>query len=90
MFLALWAWFVLSYPYEFLFAWTVPPARGKFRYQFMATFFICLGYLAVISYVTVTCTEKLGCILEIDDDIMGVTFLAVGTSDIRYYTLVVN
>jgi len=75
-----WIWFVLAWPYEIMFHYTVPPVNGRFKYQFFATFFISLCWLGVFTTFMVKWTEKIGCILGIEDAIMGVTFLAVGTS----------
>lgn len=75
-----WIWFVLAWPYEILFHYTIPPVRGKYKYQFFASFFISLTWLGVFTTFMVKWTEKIGCILGIEDAIMGVTFLAIGTS----------
>lgn len=75
-----WIWFVLSWPYELLFHYTIPPVKGRYKYQFFASFFISLMWLGVFTTFMVKWTEKIGCILGIEDAIMGVTFLAIGTS----------
>eukprot|EP01095_Lingulamoeba_sp_RSL-Kostka_P007787 TRINITY_DN2528_c0_g1_i1.p1 TRINITY_DN2528_c0_g1~~TRINITY_DN2528_c0_g1_i1.p1 ORF type:complete len:518 (-),score=153.97 TRINITY_DN2528_c0_g1_i1:73-1626(-) len=76
-----WIWFVLAFPYEIIFKYTVPKATGgRFKYQFFVTFFVALAWLALLTAGMVKWTEKLGCILNIPDGVMGVTFLAVGTS----------
>lgn len=75
-----WIWFVLACPYEFVFKYTVPPVRGRFPMQYLASFLLSLIWLAILSTCMVNWTEKMGCILGISDAVMGVTFLAIGTS----------
>merc|ERR1712063_97203 len=75
-----WVWFVLAWPYEFVFSYTIPPVQGKYKYQFIASFVMSLVWLAVFTALMVKWTEEIGCILGIEDAIMGVTFLALGTS----------
>jgi len=75
-----WVWFVLAWPYEFVFSYTIPPVQGRYKYQFIASFVMSLVWLAVFTTFMVKWTEKIGCILGIEDAIMGVTFLALGTS----------
>lgn len=75
-----WVWYVLAWPYEIAFYYTVPPVKGRYKYQFLASFFLSLAWLGVFSTFMVKWTEKIGCILGISDAIMGVTFLAIGTS----------
>lgn len=75
-----WIWYVLAWPYEIVFYYTVPPVKGKYKYQFLASFFMSLVWLGVFSTFMVKWTEKIGCILGVEDAIMGVTFLAIGTS----------
>jgi len=75
-----WIWYVLAWPYEILFYYTIPPVNGKYKYQFFASFFLSLTWLGIFSTFMVKWTEKIGCILGVEDAIMGVTFLAIGTS----------
>merc|ERR1712063_59871 len=75
-----WVWFVLAWPYEFVFSYTIPPTRGRYKYQFIGSFTMSLVWLAVFTALMVKWTEEIGCILGIEDAIMGVTFLALGTS----------
>jgi len=75
-----WVWFVLTWPYEFVFHYTIPPTRGRYKYQFIGSFTMSLVWLAVFTALMVKWTEEIGCILGIEDAIMGVTFLALGTS----------
>jgi Ca2+/Na+ antiporter len=60
--------------------YTIPTARGRFKHQYVATFILSLVWLGVLSYWMVSWTETIGCILNIDDAVMGVTLLAIGTS----------
>lgn len=75
-----WLWLWLALPYELTFRYTVPPVKGRFRLQFFASFAMSLFWLGVLTTGMVKWTEQLGCILGISDAVMGVTFLAVGTS----------
>jgi len=47
---------------------------------FWATFFLSLVHITWMSYFMVELMTKLGCIFHISDTVMGLTFLAMGTS----------
>jgi len=63
---------------EELFAMYEPLTCGQ-RY-YLATFTISLVWITVLSYFMVTLMEKIGCAWGISSFIMGITFLAMGTS----------
>merc|ERR1712159_146167 len=47
---------------------------------YLATFFVSLIWITILSYFMVVLMEKIGCIWGISSFIMGITFLAAGTS----------
>ena len=71
----------LSLPWNFLFKYTIPdcsdPAKEKW---YLVSFGMSVVWLAVLSYLLSDMCTRLGCIFNISSVIMGVTFLAAGTS----------
>merc|ERR1711907_420720 len=63
---------------EELFALYEPLTTGQ-RY-YLVTFFVSLIWITILSYFMVTLMEKIGCAWGISSFIMGITFLAMGTS----------
>jgi len=61
-----------------LFAMYEPLNRNQELY--LVTFFVSLFWITVLSYFMVTLMEKIGCAWGISSFIMGITFLAMGTS----------
>lgn len=61
-----------------LFALYEPLTTGQRYYLF--TFFVSLLWITILSYIMVTLMEKIGCAWGISSFIMGITFLAMGTS----------
>jgi len=47
---------------------------------YLVTFFVSLMWITILSYFMVTLMEKIGCAWGISSFIMGITFLAMGTS----------
>ncbi|XP_054759349.2 sodium/potassium/calcium exchanger 3-like [Lytechinus pictus] len=73
-------WFV-TLPICILLFFTIPDCRRKrFDRWYMATFFASVGWIAIFSYVMVWMVAYIGHTLHIPDTIMGITFLAAGTS----------
>jgi hypothetical protein len=69
------------YPYKLLFYYTIPDARlPSKKSQYGAAIFICICWLAALSYVMIFCAENLGKWLNISSSTMGLTVSAVGTS----------
>lgn len=61
--------------------YTVPDCRkSKWKNWFMVSFFMSIVWTAVFSYVMVWMVTLVGYTLGIPDSIMGITFLAAGTS----------
>jgi len=71
---------IVMFPYNFIFHWTIPPLQGRFKYQYTASFTMTIVWIGLLSMVMIKMVEKIGCILHIDDGIMGVSLLAIGAS----------
>jgi Ca2+/Na+ antiporter len=73
-------WF-LCWPILFVLFFTVPNCnKAGFEKYFMITFAMSTAWIAVFSYVMVWMVAICGYTLGIPDTIMGITFLAAGTS----------
>lgn len=74
----LWA---LSLPWYVAFTFTVPPCGDeKWKKWYLVSFLTSIAWIALISYLMVESTAKIGCILDIPSIVMGNTILAAGTS----------
>ena len=74
-------WYLIALPFIFAFYFTVPDVRNPDRQKFVyVSFFLCLAWMGVFSYFMVTWVEVIGATLGIPSVIMGLTFLAAGTS----------
>ncbi|XP_072345437.1 sodium/potassium/calcium exchanger 3-like isoform X2 [Scyliorhinus torazame] len=72
---------LLSWPLAFLLYCTVPDCtRPRWEKYFMATFICSTVWIGLFSYIMVWMVTIIGYSLEIPDVIMGITFLAAGTS----------
>ncbi|XP_078720551.1 sodium/potassium/calcium exchanger 3-like [Lampetra fluviatilis] len=79
-YLARFKWLV-SWPLALLLYLTVPNvAQPRWESWFMATFILSTLWIAIFSYVMVWMVTIIGYTLGIPDVIMGITFLAAGTS----------
>lgn len=58
---------------------TVPDCKQK-PHLFLATFFVSITWTAFFSYIMVWMVTLIGFTFGIPDSIMGITFLAAGTS----------
>eukprot|EP00596_Hydrurales_sp_CCMP1899_P008413 CAMPEP_0119051756 /NCGR_PEP_ID=MMETSP1177-20130426/73270_1 /TAXON_ID=2985 /ORGANISM="Ochromonas sp, Strain CCMP1899" /LENGTH=622 /DNA_ID=CAMNT_0007031073 /DNA_START=89 /DNA_END=1954 /DNA_ORIENTATION=- len=76
-----WFFYILTFPIVLLFWATVPDVRknGSRQYALIA-FIMSLVYMGVISYFMVDFAEIIGATAGIPSVIMGLTFLAAGTS----------
>lgn len=69
------------FPWKIVFYYTIPnPQSERFKAMYAVSFTVCLIWLAFLTYMMIAFATKLGCLLNIDDAIMGATVLAVGTS----------
>ncbi|KPP67181.1 sodium/potassium/calcium exchanger 4-like, partial [Scleropages formosus] len=72
---------LISWPVLLLLFFTVPNcAKPRWEKFFMLTFFLATLWIAVFSYIMVWMVTIIGYTLGIPDVIMGITFLAAGTS----------
>ncbi|KAI3378184.1 hypothetical protein SNEBB_004653 [Seison nebaliae] len=74
-------WWLLTFPIHIIFHYTIPDCRKeKYENWYPLTFTVTLFYIAVFSYILVWMVTILGHTFHISDSIMGITFLAAGTS----------
>lgn len=71
-------WALIAPLYASLF-YTIPDCRTK-KHLFLLTFFISIVWTAIFSYIMVWMVTMIGFTMGIPDSIMGITFLAAGTS----------
>ena len=74
-------WYIITLPFILAFYVTVPDVRqpGCHKYVYVS-FILCLAWMGIFSYFMVTWVEIIGATLGIPSVIMGLTFLAAGTS----------
>ena len=74
-------WYVVTLPFVIAFWATIPDVRmpGRQRYVYF-TFIMCLAWMGILSYFVVVWIETIGATIGIPSVIMGLTFLAFGTS----------
>ena len=70
---------VLRWPILFLLWATIPDCRRMPSLRFL-TFFVCICWIGCMSYVVAFMITVIGDTLNIPDSVMGLTFLAAGTS----------
>ena len=74
-------WYIITLPFILAFYVTVPDVRHPGRQKFVyLSFVLCLAWMGVFSYFLVEWVEIIGATLGIPSVIMGLTFLAAGTS----------
>uniref|UniRef100_A0A4W4FCP9 Sodium/calcium exchanger membrane region domain-containing protein n=1 Tax=Electrophorus electricus TaxID=8005 RepID=A0A4W4FCP9_ELEEL len=72
---------LFSWPLRFLLYYTVPSCvLPRWEHWFMVTFVVSTLWIAVFSYLMVWMVTIISFTLDIPDVIMGITFLAAGTS----------
>ncbi|XP_065051779.1 sodium/potassium/calcium exchanger 4-like [Rhopilema esculentum] len=75
------AFWLFSRPIIILLYYTIPDCKKeKWERFYLATFFMSIVWIAVFSYIMVWMVTVVGFVLGIPDVIMGITFLAAGTS----------
>ena len=80
--------FVVTLPLVLLFCYTMPDVRrpgkfalgGLYKDWYLFSFFVAIVWIGVLSYLMVWWATAIGRTLGIPDEIMGLTFLAAGTS----------
>jgi hypothetical protein len=77
-----WVWYVVTIPMVFAFVCTISDVRkpGVPRYHAYSAFVVCLAWMGLLSFYMVKGVETIGATLGVPDVIMGLTFLAAGTS----------
>ncbi|KAK2573661.1 Sodium/potassium/calcium exchanger 3 [Acropora cervicornis] len=76
-----WFLFVLSFPFVCAFTWTIPDcSEAHNRKYFLASFFMSILWIAILSFGMVTLVGRSGCILSVDKFTMGLVVIAIGTS----------
>ncbi|CAG9854869.1 unnamed protein product [Phyllotreta striolata] len=72
-------WWVITWPISFVLYLTTPDCR-KYPRLFIITFIMCIIWIGSTSYLVSWIITIIGDTLNIPDSIMGLTFLAAGTS----------
>lgn len=72
-------WWVFTWPISFLLYMTTPDCR-KYPRLFVFTFIMCIIWIGSTSYMVAWLITVIGDTLNIPDSVMGLTFLAAGTS----------
>nr|XP_023014270.1 sodium/potassium/calcium exchanger 4-like [Leptinotarsa decemlineata] len=72
-------WWVITWPISFILYLSIPDCR-KFPKLFIATFMMCIFWIGSTSYMVAWLITVIGDTLDIPDSVMGLTFLAAGTS----------
>ena len=73
--------FLINLPLQVLLVFTIPNcSQPRWKNWYVATFFLSLVWIAVFSFLMVWWAETIGTTLGIPPNIMGLTFLAAGTS----------
>eukprot|EP00297_Palpitomonas_bilix_P004522 CAMPEP_0113918324 /NCGR_PEP_ID=MMETSP0780_2-20120614/33285_1 /TAXON_ID=652834 /ORGANISM="Palpitomonas bilix" /LENGTH=681 /DNA_ID=CAMNT_0000918113 /DNA_START=267 /DNA_END=2312 /DNA_ORIENTATION=- /assembly_acc=CAM_ASM_000599 len=76
-----WFLYVLFFPFHGLFMITIPDCQApKWRKYYFLSFFMCMIWIMVLSFIMVDGANKLGICIGIDETVMGLTLLAAGTS----------
>ncbi|XP_046743685.1 sodium/potassium/calcium exchanger 4 isoform X2 [Diprion similis] len=74
------AW-ILTWPIHLVFMCTIPDCeKPRFKNWFPITFLMCIIWIGSLSYVVAWMITIIGDTLKIPDSVMGITFLAAGTS----------
>ncbi|KDR16218.1 sodium/potassium/calcium exchanger 4 isoform X2 [Zootermopsis nevadensis] len=74
------AW-LLVWPIHLVFLVTIPDCeKPRFKRWFPLTFLMCIVWIGSLSYVVAWMITIIGDTLKIPDSVMGITFLAAGTS----------
>ncbi|XP_055388898.1 sodium/potassium/calcium exchanger 4-like isoform X2 [Condylostylus longicornis] len=73
-------WLII-WPIHLLFRFVIPDCKKKrFKKLFPLTFIMCIVWIGSLSYVVAWMITIIGDTLKIPDSVMGITFLAAGTS----------
>ncbi|ODM96876.1 Sodium/potassium/calcium exchanger 5 [Orchesella cincta] len=76
-----WAEWIIGWPIKFFFVLTIPDCREqKWSKWYPVTFTMCIVWIGTLSYVVNWMMTIIGHTLRIPDSVMGLTFIAAGTS----------
>lgn len=72
---------ILTWPIHLVFLFTIPDCeKPRFKTWFPLTFMMCIIWIGSLSYFVAWMITIIGDTLRIPDSVMGITFLAAGTS----------
>lgn len=72
---------IITWPIHLVFLFTIPDCeKPRFKKWFPVTFLMCIIWIGSLSYVVAWMITIIGDTLKIPDSVMGITFLAAGTS----------
>ena len=74
-----WFWYIITFPLFGLFVYTIVDVKKRNDLAILS-FTACLAWMGLLSYYLVNWVEIIGATLGIPSVIMGLTFLAAGTS----------
>ncbi|XP_047524809.1 sodium/potassium/calcium exchanger 4 [Pieris napi] len=75
------ATWIITWPIHLVFLFTIPDCeKPKFKNWFPLTFLMCIVWIGSLSYIVAWMITIIGDTLMIPDSVMGITFLAAGTS----------
>lgn len=74
-------YFCIAFPFQLIFSFTIPNCmKPHLRKFYIVSFVGSVAWIAILSYGMVTLVERFGCILGIDEYVMGLVVVAAGTS----------
>ncbi|XP_026333075.1 sodium/potassium/calcium exchanger 3 [Hyposmocoma kahamanoa] len=72
---------IVTWPIHLIFLFTIPDCeKPRFKKWFPLTFIMCIVWIGSLSYMVAWMITVIGDTLMIPDSVMGITFLAAGTS----------
>lgn len=72
---------IITWPIYLVFLFTIPDCeKPRFKKLFPLTFTMCIVWIGSLSYLVAWMITIVGDTLKIPDSVMGITFLAAGTS----------
>lgn len=72
---------IITWPIYLVFLFTIPDCeKPRFKKMFPLTFTMCIVWIGSLSYLVAWMITIVGDTLKIPDSVMGITFLAAGTS----------
>ncbi|KAJ8960849.1 hypothetical protein NQ318_020147 [Aromia moschata] len=75
------ATWIVTWPIHLVFLFTIPDCeKPRFKKWFPLTFIMCIVWIGSLSYAVAWMITIIGDTLKIPDSVMGITFLAAGTS----------